>query len=56
MKVIKDFKHLESYTKIIKDKLFSELWEMIYKPMFKILDLKAKNEDNPIIQALDNLQ
>ena len=53
MKVIKDFKHLESYTKIIKNKVFSELWEMIYKPMFKILDLKAKNEDNPIIEALD---
>lgn len=53
MKVIKDFKHLESYTKIIKDKLFSELWEMIYKPIFKILDLKAKNADNPIIEALD---
>ena len=53
MKVIKDFKHLESYTKIIKDKLIEELWEMIYKPMFKILNLKAKNEDNPIIQALD---
>ena len=53
MKVIKDFKHLEIYTKIIKDKLISELWEMIYKPMFKILDLKAKNEDNLIIEALD---
>ena len=64
MKVIKDFKHLESYTKIIKDKLFSELWEMIYKPMFKICGsgslsklipatAKAKNEDNPIIEALD---
>ena len=64
MKVIKDFKHLESYTKIIKDKLISELWEMIYKPMFKICGsgnlsklipatAKAKNADNPIIEALD---
>ena len=53
MKVIKDFKHLESYTKIIKDKVFRELWDMIYKPMFKILNLKANNEDNPIIEALD---
>lgn len=52
IKVIKDFKHLESYTKIIKDKLLSELWEMVYKPMFKILDLKAANEDNIIIDAL----
>lgn len=50
---IKDFKHLESYTKIIKEKLFSELWEMIYKPMFKILNLKAKNEENAVIEALN---
>lgn len=52
MKAIKDFKHLESYTKIIKDKLIKELWEMVYKPMFKILDMKAQNEDDVIIGAL----
>lgn len=52
MKAIKDFKHLESYTKIIKDKLIKELWEMVYKPMFKILDMKAQNENDPIINAL----
>ena len=49
---IKDFKHLKSYTKLIEKKLFSELWQLIYKPMFKILDLKAVNEDNEIIEAL----
>ena len=52
MKVIKDFKHLESYTKIIKDKLIKELWDMIYKPMFKMCDIKAENEDDVIIDAL----
>ena len=51
---IKDFKHLESYTKIIKDKLFSDLWELIYKPMFKLAGLKptASNDDEPIKEAL----
>ena len=53
MKVIKDFKHLESYTKIIEKQLFQDLWDMIYKPMFKILSIKAVNDKNPIIEALD---
>lgn len=51
--VIKDFKHLESYTKLIEKQLFNDLWDMIYKPMFKILGLKATNDKNPIIDALD---
>ena len=44
MIAIKDFKHLKKYTQLIEDKLFSDLWQMIYKPMFKILGLKAQNE------------
>lgn len=52
MKVIKDFKHLESYTNIIKDKLKKELWEMIYRPMFKLARIEASNEDNAIKEAL----
>lgn len=53
MKVIKDFKHLEYYTRIVKKQLISDLWDMIYKPMFKILSIKAVNTKNPIIEALD---
>ena len=53
MKVIKDFKHLESYTKLVEKQLFSDLWDMIYKPMFKILGIKAVNDKNPVIEALD---
>ena len=53
MKVIKDFKHLESYTRLVEKQLFSDLWDMIYKPMFKILSIKAVNDKNPIIEALD---
>lgn len=51
---IKDFKQLESYTKLIQDKLFSELWQMVYKPMFKIARIEpiASNDDNPIKEAL----
>ncbi len=51
--VIKDFEHLESYTKLIEKQLFNDLWDMIYKPMFKILGLKATNDKNSIIDALD---
>ena len=53
MEVIKDFKHLESYTRLIQKQLLNDLWDMIYKPMFKILSVKAVNETNPIIEALD---
>lgn len=51
---IKDFKQLEGYTKLIQDKVFSELWQLIYKPMFKIARIEptASNEDNPIKEAL----
>lgn len=52
MKAIKDFKHLESYTKIIEKKLFNDLWEIIYKPMFKILNLKAENEKDVLLEAI----
>ena len=51
--VIKDFKHLEGYTKIIEKQLFKDLWDTIYKPMFKILNLNAKNEENILIDAID---
>ena len=53
IKVIKDFEGLEDYTKLVKKQLFQDLWDMIYKPMFKILGLKATNKENPIIDALD---
>lgn len=53
IKVIKDFEHLEKYTKLVEKQLFQDLWDMIYKPMFKILGLKAANNKNPIIEALD---
>lgn len=51
---IKDFKHLQGYTKLIQAKLNKELWELVYKPMFKLAQIepKASNEDNPIIEAL----
>lgn len=51
---IKDFKQLKSYTKLIQDKLFSELWQMVYKPMFKIARIEpiASNDNNPIKEAL----
>lgn len=52
MDVIKDFEHLEKYTKIIEKRLFNDLWDMIYKPLFKILKIKAINDKNPIVDAL----
>lgn len=53
MQVIKDFKHLESYTRLIEQEIISSLYEMIYKPMFNILNIKAKNDSNVIINALE---
>ena len=50
--VLKDFKHLKSYSKLIEKKIVSELWAMIYKPMFKDLNIKAANDSNVIIDAL----
>lgn len=52
MQAIKDFKHLKKYTQLVENKLFSDLWEMIYKPMFKILNLKAENEKDVILEAI----
>ena len=51
---IKDFKQLEAYTKLIRDKLNKELWELVYKPMFKLARIEpvASNDDNPIKEAL----
>lgn len=50
--VLKDFRNLKRYSKLIEDKLKSDLWLMIYKPMFKILNIKAENDSNVIIDAL----
>ena len=52
IEVVKDFEHLEHYTQIVEKKLFSDFWEMIYKPMFKILGIKATNNKNVIIEAI----
>ena len=52
MDVIKDFEHLEKYTQLVEKKLFTDLWEMIYKPLFKILKIKAENSKDFIIEAL----
>lgn len=52
MKAIKDFKHLQKYTDLIEQQLFSDLWQMIFKPMFKILKLKAENEKDVLLDAI----
>ena len=52
MKAIKDFKHLKKYTDIIEKRLFSDLWDLIYKPMFKITGIKAENEKNVLLDAI----
>lgn len=52
IEVIKDFEHLEKYTKLVEKKLFTDLWDMIYKPLFKILKIKAVNDKDVIIEAL----
>lgn len=49
---IKDFKNLESYTKLIEDKLINEFWNFIYKHLFKIVKLKAINSEDIILEAL----
>lgn len=51
--VLKDFKHLEAYSKLIRDRLMADLWQLIYKPMFKILGIKAENAENVLIDALN---
>lgn len=51
--VLKDFKHLKQYSKLIENKIMSDLWDMIYKPMFKDLKIKSKNDRNVIIDALN---
>lgn len=54
IEVIKDFEHLEQYTKLIEKRLFSDLWSLIYKPMFKILGLKATNDKDILLEAIKN--
>lgn len=52
---IKDFPLKKSYTNLIEEKLFSYIWEGIYKPMFDILDTKpkvARNSINAVTEAL----
>lgn len=51
---IKDFKHLEAYTKLIQDKINKELWELVYKPMFEIAKIEptASNDNDSIKEAL----
>lgn len=49
---LKDFKLLESYTKAIERKLIKELWDMVYKPMFKIVKMKAANSSDIILDAI----
>lgn len=54
---IKDFKIKESYFKLIDNKLFSYLWEGIFKPMFEIMEMqpdRARNDLNIIETALNN--
>lgn len=51
--VLKDFRNLKKYSKLIENKIKSDLWEMIYAPMFKILNIKAKNSGNVLMDALD---
>lgn len=49
---LKDFKLLESYTKAVERKLIKELWDMVYKPMFKIVKMKALNSSDIILDAI----
>lgn len=49
---IKDFKLLEKYTKLIEKRLIEDLWDLIYKPLFKITRLKAANSSDIILDAL----
>ena len=49
---IKDFKILEQYTKAVEKKLIKDLWDLVYKPLFKIVNLKAQNSDDVIVEAL----
>ena len=49
---IKDFKTLEKYTKLIEKRLIDDLWDLIYKPLFKIIHLKAINSNDILLEAL----
>lgn len=51
--VLKDFKHLKKYSKLVERRLLMDLWELIYKHMFKMLDIKARNDENVLIDALN---
>lgn len=52
---IKDFKIKESYANLIRTKLWSYLWEGIYKPLFEIMQIKpqkAQNSFDPVVEGL----
>lgn len=53
---INDVVYKQKYEEIIAHQLFRNLWQMIYKPMFKVLDLRAQNDANVILDALKNGQ
>ena len=52
---IKDFRHLRGYSSLIEKRIKTDLWQMIYAPLFKILHIKrAKNDTNAIIEAIES--
>ena len=53
---IKDFKIKETYTKLIQSKLWSYLWEGIYKPLFEIMQIKPEKAKNSIDIISDGLR
>lgn len=53
---IKDFITKRAYSELIRKKLFSYLWEGIYKPLFEIANfkpVKAKNAEDFLLDALE---
>lgn len=50
--VLKDFRNLERYSKLIENKIMDTFWNLIFKPMFKELNIKAENNSDVIIDAL----
>ena len=50
--VLKDFRNLERYSKLIENKIMDTFWNLIYKPMFKELNIKAENDSDVLIDAL----
>lgn len=50
--VLKDFRNLERYSKLIENKIMDTFWNLVFKPMFKELNIKAENDSDTIIEAL----